>query len=742
VTAPFSTPKQDAPESWLTALARVMARVTANADREGVLNALTAGVVEEFGVALSRLWLYDPTDDGLHLRASAGMAGEPQGSVARIALADERAPVARAVRHRDVVVIDELGPDSGIVDPSWVESARLRAYAGFPLLVGDRVCGAMVVFQRAPWPPLMLDALGVLARQAALALEHARLIEESHTLQTIAAELASARRMGALLEGIAERTMVVVGADGCAVWLVDDDGALRSHAASGLSHTFLSALGVSPQRRTGGLFEEIRRTRKPLFSRHDPAAAREVDTGLADALTAEGIVSALRLPLFEPGGEVAGMLALYHRRERLYSDSEVRLAQAFADQIAVALHNTRLTEKEREARRTAARQVDRLTAFAGITEQLLATPNLESVLRVVVEAASQLSDASGAMLGLIDDERRQITAVAADGEPRSFFEHFKPPLLDEEYLTRTATGQAITRRETVVVEDYLNWPTPHGRQEEILAEGVRAFIVAPLVVEGEVSGVLWVNDTRARSFAPEDVGLVQALADQAALAIAHARLVRRGQDAAVLEERARLARDLHDSVTQSVFSLGMMARAAQTQHARGADGLGATLERIGTLAQEALAEMRALLFELRPAALAEEGLAVALERLAAAMRVRADVPVTFDGVSGARPAPETETAIFRIVQEALGNAVKHARATSIAVTLSESDGRLTVTVSDDGVGFEPGATVSPSADGRSGGLGMATMRERAAAAGLDLRVFSTLGEGTTVRVEANALQGA
>jgi len=149
---------------------------------------------------------------------------------------------------------------------------------------------------------------------------------------------------------------------------------------------------------------------------------------------------------------------------------------------------------------------------------------------------------------------------------------------------------------------------PSPSQQETVAAGVRAVIAAPLRLDGTPIGILWVNDTRARGFDDEDARLIQALADQAALAIERARLLRRSQEASALEERARLARDLHDSVTQSVFSLGMLARAAQTQHEKGSGRLSPTRERVGVLAEEAQQEMRALLVQLRPPAL-DEGLA-------------------------------------------------------------------------------------------------------------------------------------
>jgi signal transduction histidine kinase len=182
----------------------------------------------------------------------------------------------------------------------------------------------------------------------------------------------------------------------------------------------------------------------------------------------------------------------------------------------------------------------------------------------------------------------------------------------------------------------------------------------------------------------------------------------------------------------------MMATAAVTQHERGSDRLGSTLARIKTVTGDALAEMRALLYELQPTTVAEEGLVAALPKLVAAMQVRTEVPITFTCTVAAaavrRPSAAVETAIFRIVQEAVGNAIKYAQATAIAVTLTEAGERLHAEVRDDGVGFDPTARVNPSADGRRGGMGVPGMRTRAAETGLELQVMSASGEGTLIAV--------
>lgn len=172
------------------------------------------------------------------------------------------------------------------------------------------------------------------------------------------------------------------------------------------------------------------------------------------------------------------------------------------------------------------------------------------------------------------------------------------------------------------------------------------------------------------------------------------------------------------------------------QHTRAPERLGPTLDRISALAQEALIEMRSLLFELQPAALAEQGLASAVERLVAAMRLRGDLTITFSADTDIRLHPDTELALFRIAQESLANVIKHARAAEVSVTLSVTGSDLVLAVADDGIGFDPATPVTASPDGVRGGMGLRSMRERAAAAGISLEVRSTPGHGTAVAATA------
>jgi PAS domain S-box-containing protein len=231
-----------------------------------------------------------------------------------------------------------------------------------------------------------------------------------------------------------------------------------------------------------------------------------------------------------------------------------------------------------------------------------------------------------------------------------------------------------------------------------------------------------------------------ALADHGALAVEHDRLRRAGEHAAALEERNRLARELHDSVSQALFSMTMHARAAQKaldradrptpdgerdpRLAKAAGDVAALRE----LTTSALADMRALIFELRPDAVTEHGLVDALTRQAAALALRNGIEITVTGPATRLPLPSpAEEQAYRIALEAVHNAVKHADAAHIRVAVTDLDDAVAVTITDDGRGFDP---TTP----RPGHLGLTSMRERASQIGADLQLSTGSGDGTAVRL--------
>jgi signal transduction histidine kinase len=199
---------------------------------------------------------------------------------------------------------------------------------------------------------------------------------------------------------------------------------------------------------------------------------------------------------------------------------------------------------------------------------------------------------------------------------------------------------------------------------------------------------------------------------------------------AVVEERNRLARDLHDSVTQALYGLTLSTEAAARQIAAGeVDAAATQLREIQETAQQALKEMRLLIFELRPPVLEEEGLAAALRERLQSVEGRVGVATSLAVEGDGRLPPAVEAELDRITQEALNNALKHARAHQIAVQLRQDERIVALEIVDDGIGFDLGATWS------RGGLGLRGMAERAARLGGQLAIDSRPGKGTRVRVE-------
>jgi signal transduction histidine kinase len=208
----------------------------------------------------------------------------------------------------------------------------------------------------------------------------------------------------------------------------------------------------------------------------------------------------------------------------------------------------------------------------------------------------------------------------------------------------------------------------------------------------------------------------------------NADLYEQAQQAAALEERNRLARDLHDSVTQSLFSMSLLAQVLPALWETQPEEARRSLDELRRLTRESLAEMRALLFQLRPVALEEDGLVEALTKHVESLQRRDGPQLTLVADMGEQRLPlKIEETLFRVATEAIGNALKHAHAKTIASTLSREDGMVMLVVRDDGRGFDPARQrVEP------GHLGLPGMRERVARNNGIVMIESAPGAGTTV----------
>jgi signal transduction histidine kinase len=269
-------------------------------------------------------------------------------------------------------------------------------------------------------------------------------------------------------------------------------------------------------------------------------------------------------------------------------------------------------------------------------------------------------------------------------------------------------------------------------KEALQCEGVELVASVPLMAKGRLVGAIQLGARQIRVFAPEELSLLAAIGQQVGVAVENARLYEQAQQSAAYAERSRLARELHDSVTQSLYSLTLYAEAVARmmqdgEHAQAADAL----REMRDTAQEALREMRLLIFQLRPPALEKSGLAAALQARLDAVEARGGIRAKLL-VEGTLDAEQLSLSIqeelYHIAQEALNNALKHAHPQQVRVCLRFSQDAICLEISDDGSGF---ALANAQ---ESGGLGLPGMRERAERIGADLEIESAPGQGTKVMV--------
>jgi two-component system nitrate/nitrite sensor histidine kinase NarX len=262
-------------------------------------------------------------------------------------------------------------------------------------------------------------------------------------------------------------------------------------------------------------------------------------------------------------------------------------------------------------------------------------------------------------------------------------------------------------------------------QAAVLLEGIQAWMWVPLAVKGRVIGGMGIAHAEPDTFTVHHANLALTMANQAAITMANAQLYEQAQTLAALEERQRLAQNLHDAVNQSLFSAGLIAEVLPRLWERDPDRGRQSLEDLRRLTRSALAEMRGLLAELRPQVLIDSVLGDLLSQLGSAFTGRTNIPVVVT-VTGERGLPaDVQIAFYRLCQEAFNNIAKHARASQVAIHLQYESDTVELHIRDDGQGFKPEQVPS-------GHYGLSMMRERAEAAGVLLSVSSQPDHGTEI----------
>jgi signal transduction histidine kinase len=370
-------------------------------------------------------------------------------------------------------------------------------------------------------------------------------------------------------------------------------------------------------------------------------------------------------------------------------------------------------------------------ALRAVSDAVLAVAaehSVDEVLQRLVDSARELVGARYAALGIPDGSggfRRFLVAGMSD----ELIAAMGPLPRTHGMLGAMLHAAAPYRTDDIHDDPRFRgwWPSRHP--------DMRSFLGVPIVSPDGIIGAFYLTEKDgAPAFDAEDQALIELLASHAAIAITNARLYEQSRELSIVSERNRLALDLHDVVSQKLFSLTLTAEAAATQLDRNPEGARVQVQRLQRLAREALGELRSLILGLRPPELERDGLEGTLRKEVemlsrvhgVAIELRASGGV--DGETG-----ERRVGVLRIANEALHNALRHATPEHVLVALTSHDGQFQVEVTDDGIGFEPGR-----AELRSRHLGLTSMEERARELGGRLEIRSSPGSGTTVRLQVPA----
>lgn len=370
-----------------------------------------------------------------------------------------------------------------------------------------------------------------------------------------------------------------------------------------------------------------------------------------------------------------------------------------------------------------------LATLLEVSQKVASTLELKPLLGLILEQLRIVTDYTRSSIFAHEGtEIRLVESRASGAQPieRGLGMRFS-------VIQGAAIWEIISRGEPVIIGDVRGDSALAHVLQAVVGEhlqttfsDIRSWLAVPLALKDRVIGMLTLSRHEPHYYTERHAKLALAFASQAAVAIENARLYERAQAVAALEERQRLARELHDSVSQALYGIALGVRTGRVLLDKDPSRAGEPLDYALSLAEAALTEMRALIFELRPESLEQEGLVAALEKQAAALRARHGLTVeTTLSVEPDRPI-EIKQALYRIAQEALQNMLKHAHAKRVDLRLEDGPAGLILEVCDDGVGFDPSHSFP-------GHLGLRSMRERMAGLGGSLTIESAPGSGTCVR---------
>jgi signal transduction histidine kinase len=687
----------------LNTIARTVSR---SLDLETLLPTALNKVLEVLDFESGAMYLKDLETGELQMACSLGLSDEFRCVAAKGMIS------AKVAESNNCVIIDDLQHEPGAPKP--VVEEGYRSVASIPLLSKEQVQGVLTVSSRTRrlFRKQDTDLLLSIGHQIGVAVESARLFEvqrkqaeQFRLISEVGRNIITILDVDQLLGEIARHVGEILGYYLVGIGLIEEDEVVMTTGVG----PYWEIYAQQPLRLKvgqGSIVGWVAGAGEPLMVPDVSTEPRYFEVPQITETRSE-----LAVPL-RTKNQVIGVLDVQSKRLDAFDENDVVVLESLANQAAMAIENAQLFGMEQ-------RRAGQFGVISEVGRHITSILDVDQLLERIVHL---VRDSFGYYLVGIGLNEGDVMITKTGAGPAWDDPEFQPPRLKvgEEGIMGWVAGMG----EHMLVRDVSQEPRYVFTPQTV---NTRSELCVPLTTKAGVIGVLDVQSDQLDAFDPCDVVVLQSLAHQAAIAIDNARLYKQAQQLAALEERERLGRELHDAVTQTLFSASLIAEVLPRLWERDQNEGRRRLDELGRLTRGALAEMRTLLLELRPGALAEGSLADLLRQLAEATTGRVLVPVQVMVEGECSLPPDVQVALYRIAQEALNNVARHSGGSQALLKLHCQGEQVELIVTDQGYGFD---VERLSTDG----MGLSIMRERAEDIGAAFSIHSQPGKGTKISV--------
>ena len=652
--------------------------------------------------------LYDFDANQVEFLATYAVGQDISPLIKRSYTIDEFTPYVDTLRTGQIYIMPDLAAEKNLdVASELLIESGIRSFIDVPLIVRGDLIGSFSILSDQPnaFESLHIDIAREVANSLALSIQQARLLEtekqrrnELETLEQFSMSLRQADTRTELVSILLLETRSLFDADA---------GVILTPFEDKFEYTIIQG-----PRKIKSLLNRQRFAEDELvkfITAQDPVFLPDLPYEMV------GVESAIFLPLkFKQ--QTYGAIILYWFEHRDFSPEERHMLNTIADMAGIALERMHILENLEVQ---VSDRTHELTTLYELTALLAAESDLIDTLNQTLERLLKSINSLSGAIHIMDEEHNKLDLVSHQGIDSETVSSLKS--IESDHVL---WQQLVERQEPLLLMKIA--------EKDLITAGIhdlkiKHYIGAPIQTGKKTLGIISAFYTSDHDPSLDEISLLNLVADQIGIAVERTNLREQAKQAAIMAERQRLARELHDAVTQSLYSITFLAKASRNfANSREWEQAKQHLGNLQDTAQQALKEMRLLIYELLPTSLEEQGLTSLLRHRLESVEQRAGVEVEFLATGSFDLPTEVQLDVYRIAQEALNNILKHAAATKVKVQMFGSEQGLEMTIEDNGAGFDPQQI--------SGGLGLDSMLKRAEKLGGVLTITSDPGRGTLVRL--------